>query len=70
MDTLLIWIGRIAGIAGVALCGVAFVSRAVNTWTLGTFSIGAILQAGLAGMLLACLAYVAHLAERPGPPGP
>lgn len=68
MDTLLIWIGRIAGLAGVALCAVAFVARAAHTWNLGSFNIGAILQAGLAGMLLGCLAYVARLAERSGVP--
>jgi hypothetical protein len=65
MHVLLIWIGRIAGLAGVALCAVALVSRAANTWNIGSYNIGAIFQAGLAGMLLACLAYAAHLAERP-----
>jgi len=64
MHTLLIWIGRIAGLAGVALCAVAFVSRAANTWNLGSYNIAGIMQAGLAGMLLACLAYAADLAER------
>jgi hypothetical protein len=41
-------------LAGVALCAVAFVSRAASTWNLGPYNIAAILQAGLAGMLLAC----------------
>ena len=70
MNSLLIWIGRIAGLAGVILCAVAFVSRAAHIWNLGSFNIGAILQAGLAGMLLGCLAYAAHVAERSGPPRP
>ena len=65
MHRLLVWIARIAGIAGVVLCGVAFVARAANTWHVGSYPIGTLLQAGVGGMLLACLAYVAHLAERP-----
>ena len=65
MHGLLIWIGRIAGLLGFLLCAVAFLSRAANTWNLGSYNIGAILQAGLTGMLLGCLAYAAHLAERP-----
>ena len=66
MHGLLIWIARIAGIAGVLLCAVAFGARAANTWQVGGYPIGALLQAGVAGMLLACLAYLAYLAERPG----
>lgn len=65
MHTLLMWTGRIAGLAGFLLCAVAFLARAANTWNLGSYNIGAILQAGLAGMLLACLAYLADIAERP-----
>ena len=65
MHAMLIWIARIAGLAGFALCGVAFVARAANVWNIGSYNIGAILQAGLAGMLLGCLAYAAYVAERP-----
>ena len=65
MHAMLIWIARIAGLAGVALCAVAFLARAANVWNIGSFNIGAILQAGLAGMLLGCLAYAAYVAERP-----
>jgi hypothetical protein len=65
MHMVLVWVGRIAGIAGVLLCVVALGARATNTWHVGGYAVGALLQAGLAGMLLACLAYVAHLAERP-----
>jgi hypothetical protein len=65
MHHLLIWVARIAGLAGVALCGVACIARVMNVWMLGAYAVGALLQAGLAGMLLACLAYLADLAERP-----
>ena len=40
MHGLLIWIGRIAGVAGVLLCAVAFVARAANTWHVGGYPIG------------------------------
>lgn len=65
MHALLIWIGRMAGLAGLALCAVAGVARLGNVWHVGSFTIASLLQAGLAGMLLGCLAYAAFLAERP-----
>lgn len=65
MQTMLILIARLAGLAGVALCAVAFVVRLTGTWTIGSVQVGSALQAGMAGMLLGCLAYCAALAERP-----
>ena len=65
MHSLLMWVGRIAGLAGVALCAVASIARLQGVWTLGGYSIGSVLQAGMAGLLLGCLAYLADLAERP-----
>jgi len=67
MNLLLIWVGRIAGLAGVALCAAACIARVMSVWHLGGYTISALFEAGLAGMLLACLAYVADLAERPRP---
>lgn len=66
MSSLLIWVARIAGLAGILLCAAAFLARVQHQWSLGSYSIGSILQAGMAGMLLGCLAYLASLAERPG----
>ena len=64
MQTMLILIARLAGLAGVALCAVAFIVRLTGTWTIGSVQVGSMLQAGMAGMLLGCLAYCAALAER------
>ena len=65
MQALLIWIGRVAGIAGVVITGVAVIGRLGGAYWLGGFQVGTLLQAGMAALLLACLAYVAALAERP-----
>jgi hypothetical protein len=64
MENLLLWVGRLAGLIGVVLCAGAFIGRLTGTWNLGGFQIGTVLQAGIAGMLLGCLAYCANLAER------
>jgi hypothetical protein len=64
MDSLLLWVGRLAGIGGFALCAIAIVVRLSGSWTVGTFQVGTMLQAGIAGMVLGCLAYCATLAER------
>jgi hypothetical protein len=64
VNDLLIWIGRIAGIVGV-LVGIGAVSaRAAGLWHVGSFSSGSLLQAGMAAMVVAILAYVAAIAER------
>ena len=52
-------------LGGVVLCAAAFAGRLSGTWFLGNFQIGTILLAGIAGMVLGCLAYCASLAERP-----
>ncbi len=65
MRALLIWIGRVAGIIGVAVIGVAIAARLGGAYLLGGFQVGTLLLAGMAVTLLACLSYVAALAERP-----
>jgi len=63
MELLLLWTGRLAGLAGIALCAVAVLTRAVGAWHIGSFQVGTLLEAGMAAMLLACLAYLSKLAE-------
>ena len=65
MQALLIWIGRVAGIIGIAVIGVAIAARLGGAYWLGGFQVGTLLQGGMAATLLACLGYVAALAERP-----
>lgn len=64
MHNLLIWIARLAGILGVALIVVAGFARLSGAFWLAGFQIGTLLQAGMAAMLVACLGYLASLAER------
>ena len=64
MLAVLIWLARIAAVAGVSLIAVAVVARVSGLYTLGGFSSGTILLGGMAAVLLACLGYVTALAER------
>ncbi len=64
METLLLWVGRLAGLTGVLLTVIAFGSRVTGNFFPGGFQVGTILQAGIAAMVLGCLSYVANLAER------
>lgn len=64
MESLLLWIGRMAGFAGVAISAIAVAARLAGYWHLGTYSVGTLLLGGMAAMLVACLAYAAAIAER------
>ena len=66
MARLLLWVGRIAGIGGVLLSGLAVLLRSRSIYVFAGLQIGTLLQAGIAAMLLGCLGYLAHMAERPG----
>ncbi|HWD23324.1 MAG TPA: hypothetical protein VG591_09365 [Burkholderiales bacterium] len=65
MRTLLIWIARLAGLLGVAAIAAAVAGRLVGEYWLAGFQVGTILQAGMAATLVACLAYITVLVERP-----
>ena len=67
MDNLLLWIARGVGVAGVLLSAAAMGARLLGVWTLGSLAVGTALQVGIAGMVLACLSYLALLAERKSP---
>jgi hypothetical protein len=64
MRMLLLWMGRVGGIAGVILCAVAIVVRLRGEFNLGGFQVGTLLLGGMAAALLGCLGYLAFLAER------
>jgi hypothetical protein len=66
METLLIAIGRLAGLAGVAVCAVAGIARLAGAYWLGGFQLGTLLQAGSAAMVLGCLCFLMVLLERVG----
>ena len=64
MEKVLLWIGRAAGIVGVVLCAVAVLTRLGGAFWLGGYQVGTVLQAGMAGMLLGCLALLAAITEQ------
>ena len=65
MESLLLWIGRIAGLAGMLIALAAVLARGSGQYVVAGLQVGTLLQAGIAAMVLGCLAYVARLAERP-----
>jgi len=67
MEQLLLWIGRLAGLAGAVVCAAAVIIRMSGGFVAGGFQVGTLLQVGIAAMVLACLAYLAVLAERRHP---
>jgi hypothetical protein len=63
MNNLLRWTGRCAGVIGVLLLVVAVVARAAGVFVVGGLQVGTVLQAGMAAMILGCLAYLANLVD-------
>jgi hypothetical protein len=64
MSSLLIWCGRLAGVAGLLMALVATGARLGGQWRVGDLSVGTLLMGGVAAMVAATLAYVAAIAER------
>ena len=63
MNMLLRWTARSAGVVGVLLCVVSVVARAAGMFVIESFQVGTLLQAGMAMMILGCLAYLAVLVD-------
>ena len=64
MESLLLWIGRIAGISGVALSIWAAFSRFSGEYFVGGFQIGTLLLGGMTAMLVACISFLIVLTDR------
>jgi len=64
MNDLLLWVGRMAGVAGVLLCAVAGAARIGGHYWLGSFQVGTLLQVGMAIMIAGCLGFLAVLTQR------
>jgi hypothetical protein len=64
MESLLLLIGRIAGIAGLALTAWAAYSRLTGAFFAGGFQTGTLLLAGMTGLLIACFCLLLVLTER------
>lgn len=70
MNSLLIWIGRIAGLLGLAAVACAVALRLSGVWHVGGLQIGTLMNTGVAAIVIGAWAYVASMAERgqSGPP--
>jgi hypothetical protein len=64
METLLLWIGRLAGLVGVLVCAVAVAVRLSGAYWLAGFQAGTLLLAGMAAMLMGCLSLLMLLTCR------
>ena len=64
MDSLLLWIARLAAIAGILICAVAVATRFSGTFIMLGIQTGTLLQAGMAVMLVGCLSFLAVLTRR------
>ena len=65
METLLLWVGRLAGFGGVVLCAWAVIMRIQGSYFAGGFQVGTLLQAGMTAILIGCLCLLVVLTSRP-----
>jgi hypothetical protein len=66
VETLLITVGRVAGLAGAAAFVVAIVARLFGVFWFGGFQVGTLLQAAIAAMVLGCFSLLMALVGRVG----
>ena len=64
LNALLLWLGRVAGVAGVLICLAAGAARLGGQYWLGGFQLITLLQGGMAAMIAACLCFLVVLTER------
>ena len=63
MKTILLWIGRLAGLVGVVVFVVSLGLRLSGAFFLGGIPTGTLFNAGVGAMVLSCLAYLSQLVE-------
>jgi hypothetical protein len=54
MNDVLLWLGRLAGVAGLAVCAVAGLARVSGAYWLGAFQVGTLLLGGIALLAAGC----------------
>jgi hypothetical protein len=64
MESLLLWVGRIAGVGGLILSAWAALARLRGAYFAGGFQIGTLLLVGMTGMLVSCLCLLLVLTQR------
>jgi len=67
MENLLLWIGRIAGVAGLVLSAWAGMARLTGAYYAGGFQTGTLLLAGMTGLIIACFCLLLVLTDRSRP---
>ena len=65
MESILLWIGRIAGLGGLILSGWAAIARLQGAYFAGGFQIGTLLLVGMTGIIIACFCLLLVLTMRP-----
>ncbi|MDQ6619784.1 MAG: hypothetical protein M3Z31_08825 [Pseudomonadota bacterium] len=63
MLSLLLWVARLAGVAGLLVTLLAVVTRGRGLYNVGSYAAGTLLLVGIALMVTGCLAYLASVAE-------
>lgn len=64
MNDLLLWLGRLAGVAGLLLCLVAVGVRLSGHYFLGGFQLGTLIQVGTAGLAAGCFGLLLSVTAR------
>jgi hypothetical protein len=68
MTMLLLWLGRLAGLLGLAVSVAAVAMRLSGVWHFGGLPLGTLLQGGIAALACGAWAYAASIAEGRGTP--
>ena len=63
MNSLMLMLGRLAGLGGLLLCIASFGLRLTGKYFLGGFQLGTLLQGGIAIMVAGCFCLLWALAE-------
>ena len=64
METLLLWLGRLAAIAGLAMVAWAACSRLTGIYFAAGYQVGTLLLVGIAAMLVGCVCFLVVLTDR------
>jgi hypothetical protein len=69
MNDMLLWLGRLAGFAGIVVCAIAGALRLSGAYWLGGFQIGTLLVAGVALLATGCFLLLVTNSTSSRPPG-
>jgi hypothetical protein len=67
MNDVLLWLGRLAGVAGLAVCAVAGLARVSGAYWLGAFQVGTLLLGGIALLAAGCFLLLLFVTRRTDP---